>query len=107
MEVEILERPASLKVWHEGAARFLSRHPEQFDSLREAIAAAATVLTHPDRQPWIVTADGDLLPPNWIRGSLKQAGPGSREARGSSRGEAAGCFVASPGRCREIRLGCA
>lgn len=37
MEVETLERPASLKVWHAGAARFLSRHPVQFASLREAI----------------------------------------------------------------------
>ena len=51
MEVETLERPASLKVWHEGAARFLSRHPERFDSLREAIAAAAAVLVIPIGTP--------------------------------------------------------
>ncbi|WP_457108598.1 hypothetical protein [Methylobacterium sp. P5_C11] len=109
MEVETLERPASLKVWHEGAARFLSRHPKRFDSLREAIAAAAAVLSHPDRHPWIVTADGDLLPPNWIRGSLKRAipaGPGSGDARGGARGDVAGSFSASPGQGRDIRLGC-
>ncbi|MGU3664418.1 hypothetical protein ACLBX9_09570 [Methylobacterium sp. A49B] len=100
MEVETLERPASLKVWHAGAARFLSRQPMQFASLREAIAAAAAVLAHPDRQPWIVTADGDLLPPNWISGSLKRAvsaSAGSREARRSSPGEVATRLGVSPG----------
>ncbi|MGH1574217.1 hypothetical protein ACRAWG_30735 [Methylobacterium sp. P31] len=110
MEVEILERPASLKVWHAGAARFLPKYPEQFDSLREAIAAAAVVLSQPDRQPWIVTAEGDLLPPTWIRGSLKRdtpAGPCSREARGPSGVEVAGDLGALPGRSRAIRLECA
>ncbi|MHB2206282.1 hypothetical protein ACYCO6_07380 [Methylobacterium sp. CM6257] len=110
MEVETLERPASLKVWHAGAARFLSRHPEQFDSLREAIAAAAAVLIHPDRQPWIVTAEGDLLPPNWIRGSLKRDTPdgsGAREACGASDPEVTGSLGVMPGRGRAIRLGCA
>ncbi|SFM93056.1 hypothetical protein [Methylobacterium pseudosasicola] len=71
MEVETLERPASLKIWHAEAARFFPKHPQQFDSMREAIAAAAVALTHPGRQPWIVTAEGDLLPPNWIIGSLR------------------------------------
>jgi hypothetical protein len=110
MEVETLERPASLKVWHAGAARFLSRHPKQFASLREAIAAAAAVLAHPDRQPWIVTADGDLLPPNWISGSLKRAvaaGAGGREAHVASQGEIATRFGVPPGQDRAIPLGCA
>ncbi|MDR7035705.1 MULTISPECIES: hypothetical protein [Methylobacterium] len=70
MEVEALDRPAALKVWHAVAERFLPAEPERFASLREAIAAAAAALVEPERQPWIVTEDGDLMSPNWIRSRL-------------------------------------
>lgn len=70
MEIEALSRPAALKIWHVGPARYFPTEPEQFASLREAIAAAEDTLTDPGLQPWIVTEDGDLLPPNWIRTRL-------------------------------------
>lgn len=70
MEIEALSRPAALKIWHVGPARFFPAEPKQFASLSEAIAAAVDTLTEPGRQPWIVTEDGDLLPPNWIRTRL-------------------------------------
>ncbi|WP_336486646.1 hypothetical protein [Methylobacterium nigriterrae] len=67
METEALERPADLKIWHAMPACFSPAQPERFGSLREAIAAAAAALDDPDKQPWIVTSDGDLLAPIWIR----------------------------------------
>lgn len=70
MEIEALSRPAALKIWHVEPAHFFPTEPEQFASLHEAIAAAVDTLSEPGRQPWIVTEDGDLLPPNWIRTRL-------------------------------------
>jgi hypothetical protein len=75
MEIEALERPAALRIWHAGAARYVPTQPRQFPSLREAIAAAACTLPDPDRHPWIVTAEGELLPPTWIRGRLRERAP--------------------------------
>ena len=37
------------------------------DTLREAIEAAAGALSDPAKQPWIITEDGEVLSPNWIR----------------------------------------
>lgn len=70
METEAFNRPASLKIWHAGPEHFFPAEPEQFASLSEAIAAAADTLAVPGRQPWIVTDEGELLPPNWIRSQL-------------------------------------
>ncbi|WP_336492736.1 hypothetical protein [Methylobacterium nigriterrae] len=70
METEAFERPASLKVWHAEPEHFFPAEPERFGSLREAIAAAGDILVEPGRHPWIVTEEGDLLPPNWIRTQL-------------------------------------
>ncbi|KAB1076063.1 hypothetical protein [Methylobacterium planeticum] len=67
MDIEALERPAALKVWHALPARFSPEHPARFPSLREAIAAAGAFLADPALQPWITTEEGDLLPPVWIR----------------------------------------
>lgn len=67
METEALERPADLALWRTGPATALIGPPKRFASLREAIAAAASALADPFVQPWIVTEEGDMLAPNWIR----------------------------------------
>ena len=70
METEVLERPATLKIWLAGPGQFFPSEPARFSSLREAIAAAADCLSDTGRDPWIVTEEGDLMPPNWIRTHL-------------------------------------
>lgn len=70
METEIFERPAMLKIWLAGLREFFPSEPTHFGSLREAIAAAADCLTDAGREPWIVTEEGELMPPNWIRTQL-------------------------------------
>ncbi|GJE45287.1 hypothetical protein [Methylobacterium soli] len=70
MEIEALERPADLAIWSLGRVNSLLVQPERFNSLREAIIAAAGVLSDHSKQPWIITEEGDLLPPNWIRAYL-------------------------------------
>ena len=67
METEALERPADLALWRTGPATAPMGPPKRFASLREAIAAAVSALSEPGIQPWIVTEDGDMLAPTWIR----------------------------------------
>lgn len=67
METEALERPADLALWRTGPATAMMGQPRRFASLKEAISAAAGALNDPTVQPWIVTADGDMLAPTWIR----------------------------------------
>lgn len=67
METEALERPAALALWRTGPTTAPMGPPRRFASLREAIAAAASALADPFVQPWIVTEEGDMLAPTWIR----------------------------------------
>lgn len=61
-----LEKRAELTVWPgQGPAHVAQGH--QFSTLREALAAAAEVIDAEDAQPWIVTEDGDILSPHWIK----------------------------------------
>ena len=67
METEALERPADLTIWRTAPASTPLAQPERYDTLREAIQAAAGALTDPAKQPWIITEEGEILSPNWIR----------------------------------------
>ena len=40
---------------------------DQAERVVEAIAAAAGALSDPAKQPWIITEEGEILSPNWIR----------------------------------------
>ncbi|MGU3538714.1 hypothetical protein [Methylobacterium sp. A54F] len=65
METEALERPADLKVFRHAAAGF--GPAVRFGTLREAIFAAGRALARPATEAWIVTEEGDMLSPVWIR----------------------------------------
>ena len=66
MRVSDLDKRAELTIWAQtSAAR--TREGRAFLTLREALAVAADALEDPDARPWIVTEDGDILSPNWIR----------------------------------------
>jgi hypothetical protein len=67
METEALERPADLTIWRTAPASAPLAQPARYGTLREAIAAAAGALTDPAKQPWIITEEGEILSPNWIR----------------------------------------
>lgn len=66
MEVEALEHPAELSIW---CTNRLDLPPalQRFASLREAITSAVLALDNSNVQPWIVTNDGEMLSPNWIK----------------------------------------
>ena len=61
-----LDKRAELTIWpgHE-QARTARGH--EFLTLREALAAAAESIQADDTQPWIITEDGDILSPRWIK----------------------------------------
>lgn len=61
-----LDKRAQLTVWpSQGPAHVAQGH--EFPTLRQAIAAAAKAIDAEDGQPWIITEDGDILSPHWIR----------------------------------------
>lgn len=61
-----LDKRAALTVWpgHQQAHTATGR---EFSTLREALAAAAETIQADDAQPWIITEDGDILSPRWIK----------------------------------------
>ncbi len=67
METEALERPADLTIWRTLPAASPRAQPLRYDTLREALAAAKGALGDPAQQPWIITEEGEILSPNWIR----------------------------------------
>lgn len=64
-----LEKRAELTIWP-------SQNPAQvaggrtFATLREALAAAAQAIEAEDAQTWIITEDGKILSPRWIRAAI-------------------------------------
>jgi hypothetical protein len=40
---------------------------QEFSTLRDALTAAAAAINIEDGRPWIVTEQGDILSPDWIR----------------------------------------
>lgn len=64
-----LDRRAELTVWPGNTPAHTARSQE-FSTLRDAIGAAANAISTDDAQPWIVTEQGDILSPNWIRANV-------------------------------------
>jgi hypothetical protein len=64
-----LDRRAELTIWPGRKPAHTARGRE-FSTLRDALTAAANAISTDDAQPWIVTEQGDLLSPNWIRANV-------------------------------------
>ncbi|CAM3132807.1 MULTISPECIES: hypothetical protein [Methylobacterium] len=67
-----LDKRAELTVWPN---RSLGRSAEgrPYATLREALAAAAEAIAVGDAQPWIITEEGDVLSPGWIRANTRSS----------------------------------
>ena len=61
-----LDKRAELTVWPGQGPTHVAQGYE-FLTLREALAAAAEAIDAEDAQPWIITEDGDILSPRWIK----------------------------------------
>ncbi|MHB2205605.1 hypothetical protein [Methylobacterium sp. CM6257] len=66
MEIELLKRPAGLAIWRASCSEAHAAL-QHFTTLEEAIGSAALALVASAAQPWIVTEEGEILPPSWIR----------------------------------------
>lgn len=66
VETSDLDQRASLSLWPAGRPGGAVPGRE-FATVREAIAAAAPALREAGTTPWIVTEDGSILRPEWIR----------------------------------------
>ncbi|MCJ2093383.1 hypothetical protein MKK67_12930 [Methylobacterium sp. J-072] len=65
-----LDKTAELTVW---PSRSLGRSAKgrPFATLREALAAAAQAIEADNAEPWIITEEGDVLSPRWIRANTQ------------------------------------
>lgn len=61
-----LDKRAELTVWPSRDPAHVAQGHE-FPTLRQALKAAAEAIDAEDAQPWIITEDGDILSPRWIR----------------------------------------
>ena len=61
-----LDKRAELTVWPSHAPAHTAASQE-FSTLRDALTAAAAAINIEDGQPWIVTEQGNILSPDWIR----------------------------------------
>lgn len=61
-----LEKRAELTMWPGHGPAYTARGHE-FSTLREALAAATEAMDCQGVQPWIITEDGDILSPRWIK----------------------------------------
>ena len=66
MTSDDLDKRAQLTIWP-GAELAQRRQAQEFATLREALCAAVDALHDPEARPWIVTEEGDILSPRWIR----------------------------------------
>lgn len=69
-----LDRPAELTLWP-GYAPAQVADSRSFPTLRAALAAAVAAIDAEDASPWIITEDGDILAPGWIRANSAGARP--------------------------------
>jgi len=70
-----LDMPAELTIWpSRGPAA--TAEGRTFPNLREALAAAAEAIEADDTQTWIITEDGKILSPRWIRAQIASRRPG-------------------------------
>ena len=67
-----LDKRAELTIWP-GNKPAHTAHSQEFLTLRDAIGAAVNAISTDDAQPWIVTEQGDILSPNWIRANMELA----------------------------------
>lgn len=67
-----LDKPAELTVWPGRAPAHIA-DARSFSTLRAALAAAAEAIDHEGAKPWIITENGDILAPNWIRANTGTA----------------------------------
>ena len=67
-----LDRRAELTIWP-GHKPAHTAHGREFPTLRDALTAAADAISADDVRPWIVTEEGDILSPNWIRANVELA----------------------------------
>ncbi len=72
-----LDRPAELTLWP-GYAPARVADSRSFPTLRAALAAAVAAIDAEDASPWIITEDGDILAPGWIRANSAGPVPNSR-----------------------------
>ncbi|TXN41560.1 hypothetical protein FV232_04745 [Methylobacterium sp. WL30] len=61
-----LDKRTELTVWPSSAPAHTARG-QAFSTLREALVAAVKSIQADDAQPWIITDNGDILSPRWIR----------------------------------------
>ena len=61
-----LDKRAELTVWPGRGPAHVAQGRE-FPTLRQALAAAAEAIDAEDALSWIITEDGDILSPRWIR----------------------------------------
>lgn len=61
-----LEKRAELTMWP-GYGPAPTARGHEFPTLREALAAATEAMDRQGVQPWIITEDGDILSPRWIK----------------------------------------
>ncbi|AYO86527.1 MULTISPECIES: hypothetical protein [Methylobacterium] len=80
MTADDLDKRAELTIWLE-AGTGQTRQGREFATLREALCAAVDALHDPEARPWIVTEEGDILSPYWIRENRDMA----RRHRGGQR----------------------
>jgi hypothetical protein len=66
MDTPAMRRPAKLLIWRTGLDSTGLHEACTYETLAEAIAAAAGFLADDDAYPWIVAEDGEILTPQWI-----------------------------------------
>ncbi|GJE53331.1 hypothetical protein GOFOIKOB_6410 [Methylobacterium tardum] len=66
MTLSDLDKPAELTVWPGHAPAHVAQG-RAFPTLRAALAAAAEAIDVENAKPWIITENGDILAPGWIR----------------------------------------
>ena len=66
MTLSDLDKPAELTVWPGHAPAHVAQG-HAFPTLRAALAAAAEAIDAENAKPWIITENGDILAPGWIR----------------------------------------
>jgi hypothetical protein len=67
-----LDKRAELTVWPGRGPAHVAQGRE-FPTLRQALAAAAEVIDTEEAQPWIITEDGDILSPRWIKANVESS----------------------------------
>ena len=76
MESVNLNEPAELTVWRDGPDGPKAVEPVAFSTLIAALSEAAKALHETRCSPWIMTASGLILTPEWVQSYIVIAGLG-------------------------------